>query len=171
MIGTLQSVTFDAHGHPILSITLPREVIHSVQEWTDTKLDVTIKKHRERRSLDANALCWVLIDKLAEKLGSSPAEVYRELVRDIAGVSDIVCVRENGVEALCNGWAKNGIGWQTETMESKLHGCVNVRLIYGSSTYDSKQMSTLIDRVIEECKAQGIDTTNLAELQRLEASR
>ena len=32
------------------------------------KYDVDIKEHREKRSLDANAYCWVLIGKLAAKL-------------------------------------------------------------------------------------------------------
>ena len=30
--------------------------------------DVDIKEHREKRSLDANAYFWVLVDRLAEKL-------------------------------------------------------------------------------------------------------
>ena len=32
------------------------------------KLSIEVKKFRERRSLDANAYAWVLMDKLAEKL-------------------------------------------------------------------------------------------------------
>lgn len=170
MIGTFSSIAYDARGNPLVTFQLPREVIRAVPEWTDA-LDITIKKHREKRSLDANALMWVLIDKLAEKIGSSPAEVYRELVRDIPGASDWACVREKGVDSLRESWGRNGIGWQTEVEESKIPGCVNVRLIYGSSTYDTKQMSILIDRIIDECKSQGVDTTNPEEIRRLEKSR
>lgn len=39
--------------------------------------DVTIKPHRERRSLDANAYCWVLLDKLAEVLQVKKEDLYR----------------------------------------------------------------------------------------------
>lgn len=170
MIGTFQSIAYDARGNPLVTFSLPREVISACVEW-NCPLDITVKKHRERRSLDANALCWVLIDKIAEKIGSSPADVYREIIRDIPGVSDWACVREAGVDALRAGWSKNGIGWQTEVEPSKIPGCVNVRLIYGSSTYDSRQFSILVDRVIEACKEQGIDTTNPEEIKRLESNR
>jgi len=171
MIGRFSQMAFDAKGNPLVTFSLPREVIQAVTEWGENELDITIKRHRKKRSLDANALCWVLIDRLAEKLNESPADVYREIVRDIPGVSDWVCVREEGVEALRNGWLKNGIGWQSETAESKVPGCVNVRLIYGSSTYDTAQMSALIDRVKRECEAQGVSTADFAELERLEANR
>ena len=52
-------------------------------------------------------------------------------------------------------------------MESKLPGCVNVVLYYGSSTYDTAQMSRLIDNIIQDCKAQGIDTRTPEEVARM----
>ena len=65
---------------------------------------------------------------------------------------------EKAVERLCSGWKKNGIGWQTEVMPSKITGCKNVILYYGSSTYDSIQMSRLLDLIIQQCEQQGIPT-------------
>ena len=125
--------------------------------------DVTIKPHRERRSLDANAYCWVLLDKLAEVLQVKKEDLYREYIRDIGGNSETVCVRNNAVDKLVDGWRHNGIGWQTETFPSKISGCTNVTLYYGSSTYDSKQMAALIDHLIQDCKAGGIETLTPGE--------
>ena len=122
------------------------------------KLSIEIKPFRARRSLDANAYCWVLIDKIAESQGVSKEEVYRETIRNIGGNSEIVCVKNNAVERLCEGWRRNGIGWQTDTFPSKLDGCTNVILYYGSSVYDTKQMSLLLDNLIQDCKALGIQT-------------
>ena len=119
--------------------------------------DVTIKPHRERRSLDANAYCWVLLDKLAEVLQVKKEDLYRGYIRDIGGNSETVCVRNNAVDKLVDGWRHNGIGWQTETFPSKISGCTNVTLYYGSSTYDTVQMSRLIDLIIEDCREQGIE--------------
>ena len=65
------------------------------------------------------------------------------------------------------GWERNGIGWMAETFPSKLKGCVNVTVWYGSSTYDTEQMSRLIDAVVEDCKAVGIETMTPAELDAL----
>ena len=129
--------------------------------------EATIKQYRERRSLDANAYCFVLIDKLAEKLGLTKEEVYRRAVKEIGGNSDIVCVKSEAVESLCSGWSKNGLGWQTETFPSKLDGCTNVILYYGSSTYDQAQMSLLIKHIVEDCQAVGIDTRTPDEIARL----
>ena len=44
---------------------------------------VEVKQYRKKRSLDANAYCWVLIDKLAEKLNVSKTEVYRREIKEI----------------------------------------------------------------------------------------
>lgn len=120
--------------------------------------DIEIKEHKNRRSLDANAYCWTLIDRLAEKLPLSKTEIYRVYIREIGGNCETVCVQERAAEKLCRGWEHNGLGWQTDTMPSKLPGCVNVVLYYGSSTYDTAQMSRLIDMVVQDCKAQGIET-------------
>ena len=65
--------------------------------------DVTIKPHRERRSLDANAYCWVLLDKLAEVLQVKKEDLYREYIRDIGGNSETVCVRNKAVDKLVDG--------------------------------------------------------------------
>lgn len=43
--------------------------------------DCEIKEHREKRSLDANAYCWVLLDKLADAIHSTKEEIYLQKVR------------------------------------------------------------------------------------------
>ena len=131
------------------------------------KLSIKIDKHREKRSLDANAYCFVLCDKLAAKLNVTKEAVYRNAIKDIGGNSDVVCVRDVAVEKLCESWRKNGLGWQTDTMPSKIEGCTNVILYYGSSTYDTAQMSRLISNIVEECKAQGIETQTPNEIARM----
>ena len=124
----------------------------------DAPVSIEIKKASAKRSKDANALAWVLIDKLAEKMHISKIDVYRSAIKEIGGVSEMVCVQDKAVDRLRSGWEKNGIGWQTDTMPSKLHGCTNVILYYGSSTYDTQQMSRLLDLIIQECEQQGIPT-------------
>ena len=133
------------------------------------KLSIEIKPFRQRRSLDANAYSWVLMDKLAEKLNESKVNIYREYIRHIGGNSEIVCVKDSALERLCEAWGKNGIGWVTDTLPSKIEGCTCVILYYGSSTYDSAQMSRLLDLIIQDCKIQGIPTETPDEIARLKA--
>jgi hypothetical protein len=78
-----------------------------------------------------------------------------------------VCIQDKAVQSLCDGWKRNGIGWQTDTFPSKIEGCTNVILYYGSSTYDSYAMKRLIDYIVEECQFQGIETRSREELDSL----
>jgi hypothetical protein len=128
-----------------------------------------LRKITKKRSIDANAYCWKLINELAECLNKPPKEIYREAIRDIGGNSEVVCVKNPAVKKLRQGWERNGIGWQTETFQSKIDGCTNVILYYGSSVYDTKQMSQLIDVIVQECKEQGIETKTPNEIAKLKA--
>ena len=133
------------------------------------KLSIEIKPYRARRSLDANAYAWVLMDRLAERLGESKVDIYREYVRHIGGNSEIVCVKNSAIERLREGWSKNGIGWITDTLPSKIEGCTCIILYYGSSTYDTAQMSRLLDLIIQDCKQLDIPTETPDEIARLKA--
>ena len=78
-----------------------------------------------------------------------------------------MCCVEKAVDKLVQLWGKNGLGWAADVVDSKIDGCKNVVLYQGSSTYDTRQMSRLIDLVVQECRAQGIETATPAELDRL----
>lgn len=138
-----------------------------ISSLDDKKYVIEVKHYRKKRSLDANAYCWVLIGKLAEKTGYKKSEIYRNAIREIGGNSETVCVQDKAVDKLCRGWEHNGEGWQTETALSKINGCTNVTLYYGSSVYDTKQMSRLIDSIVEDCRAVGIETMTPGELEAL----
>ena len=117
-----------------------------------------IRRKRKRRSLDANAYCWVLIDKIAAMTGVPKIEVYRQALQNIGGVSDLVCVSQNAFNRLKTGWEHKGLGWQCIGEPSKLPGCINATLIYGSSVFDTAQMSRLIDSLVQDAEALGIET-------------
>lgn len=165
MKGKLKDLTRGLDGTWSLTVSLDGDCRAIWDKYKDTEVDVEIKKYRQRRSLDANGYCWTLIDKIAAKMHIDKAEVYREAIRAIGGNSTIVCVLDVAVDALRRGWEDKGLGWQTETMPSKHEGCTNVILYFGSSTYDTKQMSLLIDHVVQDAKALGIETLTPAELE------
>lgn len=146
-------------------ITQLGNIVQSLDE--SKKYDVEIKEHRERRSLDANAYFWVLCSKLAAHTGIEKQVIYRDLIKNIGGNSEIICVRNEALDKLRKGWEHNGIGWVTETMPSKIAGCTNVILYTGSSVYDTKQMSRLIELIVFECKSFGIETATPNEIERM----
>ena len=135
-----------------------RDARKFVTEMQNKKYEVTIKEFRQRRSLDANAYCWVLLDKLAEAFREPKEKIYRSYIKEIGGNCEVVCVLNSAVDRLRKGWERNGLGWVTDTEKSKIEGCTNVVLYYGSSSYDTHQMSRLIDMIIQDCRGCGIET-------------
>ena len=168
LTGNIQNMSVDfGTDKMVLTLTLneKQSAVNMYQEFKDVdKLKIKIDKYREKRTLDSNAYAWALMDRLASRMSLPKEEVYRGYIKEIGGNSDIVCVQDKAVEKLRQGWSKNGTGWVTDTMPSKLDGCTNVVLYYGSSTYDTAQMSRLIDMIVNDCKAQGIDTRTPEEI-------
>ena len=174
MLGKLKDLTINRDESQNITITVQADCREMFDDLKDADIDIEIKKHYRSRSLDANAKAWVLIDALAEKLRTSKTEIYRKAIREIGGVNEVICIKDitdesgcNSVELLCKNWKAHGKGWMTEVEPSKLSGCKNVTLWYGSSSYDSKQMADLISELVEECNEQGIPTMSPKEKERL----
>lgn len=171
LTGKIHSVSFDYFsGKPMVTFALNE--VNSAREMVDElksleKLSLKIGKFKQKRSLDANAYCWTLIGKIAEKTNVPKEEVYREAIRGIGGNYDVVCIKEDAADSLRSAWERNGIGWQTEVMLSKLDGCTNVLLYYGSSTYDTEQMSRLIENILQDCASLGIEVKSQEEIDSL----
>lgn len=152
----------------ITSKDLPKAEIDELTQLTANgkELSVEIKPYRARRSLDANAYCWVLCQKLSEKLNCTKEDVYKEAIRK-AGQFDFIAVTETATEQFIKAWQSKGLGWYAEALESKIGGCKKIMVYYGSSVYDSKEMAHLIDYIVSECKEQGIETLPPWEVERL----
>lgn len=161
----------DMDGTWLCALVAQEDAMFALENFEQGKeYNLELKKARTRkRSLDSNAYCWVLMDKLAAHYSVAVSEVYRNFVKEIGGNSEIVCMVDNerAVESFCRSWERNGLGWQTELLPSKIENCVNVKVYYGSSTYDTTQMSRLIEMVVQECKDAGIETLPPDELDRL----
>lgn len=168
MIGELTDASRDFRtGRLKVTFTLEAADAEFINDLSNKRLTIDVKPYREKRSKDANAYLWVLIGKIAAKVRTTPEAIYRECIADIGGNYDVVCVLDKAVEKLCQAWHSNGVGWITKTTTSKVNGCTNVFLYYGSSTYNTEQFSRLLDVVIEAAKAQGIETATPDELELL----
>lgn len=165
--GKLSDVSIDYTTKKPKLTFLINNSINSLEEIENVDLlDIEAKKHRNKRSLDANAYCWVLLGKLAEKMNIKTVDVYKMAIKDI-GVYEVVPIKNEAVEKFVQAWSKNGIGWVCEVIgESKINGYTNLKVYYGSSSYDAKEMSRLIDSIVEDCKMQGIPTDTPEQIAR-----
>ena len=140
------------------------EIVDDGKEYT-----VDVKRFRQKRSKNANDLLWELCTQLSKELAKdkiikSKEEIYREHIK-IAGKCDFVACVNRAVDDLITGWQHRGIGWFAEKVDDcKIDGCTKVCLYYGSSTYDTAEMSRLLDSVIQDCEAQGIQVLTPADV-------
>lgn len=164
-IGTIEDISIDykTQKPKILLVLNERESLSSIEELKEDKLSIEIKKYKNKRSLDANAYMWVLISKLEEKLNISKDIIYKDAIRNI-GVYEVIPVKNEAVERFIEAWTKNGLGWVCETTKSKLEGYTNILAYYGSSTYNTAEMSRLTDFVVQECKQLNIETMTPEQL-------
>jgi hypothetical protein len=156
-------VRFTISGKAEYILTSNDKPTEELNDLIGKELSVEIKPYKARRSLDANAYCWVLCQKLAEKIGGTKEDIYKEAIRK-AGQFDYIAVTEKATDQFIKAWQSKGLGWYAEALESKIDGCKKVMVYYGSSVYDSKEMAHLIDYIVEECKEQGIETMTPDEL-------
>lgn len=131
-------------------------------------LEIELKKHSERRSLNANNYCWTLIGKIAEKLGNTKEEIYREFIKD-KGIYRIITIDSKAVATFIKVWEEQGLGWVCEKSNTKIAGLTDVTAYYGTSSYNKKQMANFIEFVVQEAKSLGIQTATPDEIERMKS--
>lgn len=137
------------------------------------KLKICFDIFREKRSLDANAYYWQLLSKLAPKLHISTAFLHNQYLRKLSLLE------------LIDGQAMRIVIPETEEAEKKVDEAEKYHLkptsqvkagndglayrtyvmLRGSHTFDSKEMSQLIDLAVWDAKEQGIETIPPDELK------
>lgn len=142
-----------------------KEVLRQAEELQDNKLNVEFKKWYKKRSKDANAYLWVLIEKLSRKFNMSRIEVYKKHIYE-AGTYQELQMKEEAMDKFSKIWEYKGLGWFCEKSVNQ-YGEVILKAYFGSSTYDKKEMTRLLDSVIQDCKSQGIETKPQKEIDSL----
>lgn len=138
-----------------------------LDELKDKDLKVQMSVWRQDRSLNANNYCWKLLDEIAQRTHSTKEEVYREIISKV-GVFEILPIKNEAVKNFVEKWESRGIGWVCNIMrDSKIPKYTNVIAYYGSSVYNTKEMSRLIDEVVQEAQALGVQTKTPQELAEL----
>ena len=135
------------------------------------KLEVDIKKYRKKRSLDANAYYWTLVNKIGRSTGDSSDRIhnimlsrYGELDRMPDGSLIPFCIRDD-IDYL-----EFAYPHLKPTQKTLSKGGISYRWYYqikGSSEYSTTEMSALIDGIVGECKEMGIETIPPEELERM----
>lgn len=156
---------------PKISLLLDTNDINVVEKLkNENKLNIELKKWHQKRSLDANAYCWVLCDKIAKELSKDGQVVTKEIIYKDAilqiGSFEPFIVQEISFEKFKRIWEKQGLGFLVQEVSRK-DKCIKVHCYYGSSTYDSKEMSLLIQILVDLAKSLNVETKSEAEIKNL----
>ncbi|MBO5955179.1 MAG: hypothetical protein J6Q10_00090 [Clostridia bacterium] len=160
------------HG-VFLCIKLPLESRQKARDFvlnlkSEKKYVAKLCERKEKRSLDQNGYFWVLCNQLSAVLKIPPDALYKEYIKDIGGNFEITPIKAEAVKRWIEIWEGKGIGFIAEDLgESKIEGYHNVRNYFGSSTYDTAQMSRLLDLIIADCDENGIVTLEKEEIERM----
>lgn len=156
----------------VLSVNEESAIMSQYDQIKDVDVDIEVKKHRKKRSLDANAYSWVLLDKMAKVLRTTSEELYEQMLRQYG--YPLYDEEEKPVMISL----LSTIDVSLLDMHLKLVGKGHVgdklfhhyKVIRGQSDYDTKEMSTYIDGLVDEAKALGIETLTPDELERMKAT-
>ena len=168
MRGRLKDLTFNGDGTQNITVTVGANFREAFDLLKDKDVTVEIKKASNRRTNNQNAFAWSLIDQIAAAKHEKISTIYREALRDVGGISTMVGMKDEAIPVFREGWEKGHLGRQVEIIPgSTKPGWSNVKIFFGSSEFDTEQMSRLIDNLIQDAESLGIPTITEKELERM----
>lgn len=128
-----------------------KQVINWILEQDNTK-QYEVKEHKQKRSKSQNAYMWEIIAQIADIQRLSKEDVYLQMLRDY-GQSEIISML-----SIIN--PKGYLKYYEEIGKGQVNGkeFTHYKIYKGSSEYNSKEMSILIDGVIQEATQLHIPT-------------
>lgn len=163
--GKLHSISKDWQtGQFTIAFTVNEQsVINEVDKIKDCeKLAIKAVKHRERRSLDANALLWKCIGDIASALRTDKWDIYLQMLKRY-GQYTYICVKPRMVDAVRAQWRETEVVGEVDINGQK---AVQMLVYFGSSTYNTQEFSVLLDGVISEMREMGLETPPSEDMRR-----
>lgn len=142
--------------HAEISVVVDKSALQNLPAQ-DKPMEIVLQTINKKRSLSANAYCWVLFDEIAKAIKNTAVNVYKAAIRDV-GVYELMYMPIGAVDRFIDIWNAKGDGWQAELLEAEYQGLSCVKAFYGSSTYNTSEMTRLIDWAIDEAEELGIET-------------
>lgn len=159
--GRLHGYVFHPSGFVEVSFIVGQSEFSSIE---GKDLDIKVTQHREKRSLDANALMWHCIGEIAKSLNPprDKWEIYLESLRKY-GKYTYILLDEKAVETFKRLWRETEVVGEVDVNGRK---AVQLLCYYGSSTYDTKKFSVLLDGIIEDMKDLGLNPPLPSDIRR-----
>lgn len=164
-VGKFKSISRDwLSGKWEITFTTDEDITGYIDKIKEKPLTIIAKIFRKKRSKDANAYAWVLMQKIAEAVHSDKWSVYLEMLEKYSRVFTHVIVRPDVVPRFEAEWRTvRNLGKITVNGQTG----IQLQLYFGSSTFDTKEMSVFIDGLVEECRQLEIETLSPNEIEQM----
>lgn len=141
------------------------DMTESISKLDNHEVILEIKKKTKKRSLNANNFCWKLCSLIAAELETDKDSIYRDMLRRYGQFVDIECMKPAApkIQSLFRASEIMNDGFEKSDK-------ITVRGYIGSHSYDTHEMSILINGIVSECREMGIDTWSQEEIDNLVAS-
>ena len=120
---------------------------------------------RKKRSKNANAYFWELLQQLCEEMNLDVIKEYKKRVKEL-GIFKQWELDTKNVPTFVKLWEDRGIAWFTEKVEDIGNKTI-INAYYGSSSYNTYQFSKLIGNLTQDCRSVGIKTLEDIEIDEL----
>ena len=165
-VGIYAGASYSPDGEPQITFTIenPSE-IQKLEETKNSRLIVSAEIFREARSKHANRYLWHILDLMAKKIGSDKDTMYRLMLSRYGVFTDMDVVR--GAIPILERHFRVVERFRDGYEDGEM---VTVRCYYGSSKYNTKEMSELLNGVIQDAKDIGVDTATEDEIRAMIAA-
>lgn len=169
--GILEEISIDYKTNkPKISFVIKdKNKLPNIEELKGKKLKITVQKETIKRSTNANNYFWKLLQEICELAEIDTIEEYKRRVKEL-GIFRRFRIEKDNVNTFEKMWTKQGTAWFCEIADTEYIGNAEFKIInayYGSSSFNSKQMSRLINELVEDCKIYGIETKTKEEIKSL----
>ena len=142
---------------PVVSFEVQAEP-EALEKYMDIDLDINFSRHRNRRSIDANAFLWACLE-IARAINSDTWSIYLYMLERYGKFTHIL-VKPEAVEQVRQVWRETKIVGEKD-------GMIQMLCFFGSSTYNTKEFSQLLDGVVSEMKEMHLETPPDEEMKQL----
>lgn len=168
--GTLEAISKDWSTDRylmtfVINESLSYEEVKELFIEPKPKLDIVVKKWRKKRSLDANGMLWACLSDIAKAINPpvDKWEVYLQMLKRY-GKYTYICIKPHMVDAMKLQWRECEV---VGNININGEEAIQMLCYFGSSTYDSKEFSVLLEGVVSEMDQMGLPKPPSKEMRRV----
>jgi hypothetical protein len=158
----IKDVLFDRDGKAIISLQTDKRITDLIEDHDF--YSVEIKEYRNDRSIRQNSMMWALLEIMARAQGQTSWDCYIDVLERFGARYEFLMVLPQAVPMVKSQFRAVK---EVEYREYNGSTMVVLKCYYGSSTFDTKEFTTLIEGILDLLAEMDIHPGDTVELRSL----